>query len=96
MTNTPDDHAGRWLPDSGEGTSLTRNLTVHVPARHLTDPATARLLVEHFGVEEEFFRGKGLTSMERFVSDLRIAVASYADELEHAHDEIVRHFGGAS
>jgi hypothetical protein len=82
---------GGWTPDTGEGTSLTRSLTVSASARALTDPAAARCLAALFAdLDPAQWRCSHASVEVGFLADLALALHAYAAELERAHDEVVR------
>lgn len=89
--NTPTP-AGRWLPDDTPGdTRPTRNLTIRVPARSLTNPAAARHLADLFAEADRWLEHCEHRAVEvEFFTDLSASLDSYARELQHAHDELVR------
>jgi hypothetical protein len=71
-------------------TSPTANLEVHVSAEMLTDPAQAHRLAAGFKAifDHEINNGEHVNA--RFIDALMGALSHYADELERAHDQVVR------
>lgn len=70
--------------------SPTRDLVIPVSATHLTDPDEARRLAYALSVLVAHEQANGDLALAGFLDDLRGELRQYADELQGAHDQVVR------